>query len=537
MMILKKPYAFLIRHFKLTHMIMCVFLVYIAYKCNDLLYYFTQYINAGYYIKIGDVVSEYINAYLYISLFIALAIDLSILVLLHVKEKNNTIYGIVFVTYIIVTALVINGHLNLLNMQLEIIDFKKVRLFKDVLFVSMFVQYATIIFMLIRGLGFNVKKFNFEDELEKIEISSSDNAEFEFTVELNTNTFARKLRKQRRHLKYFFVEHKRLLILIGVLIVLLSTSIAFINIGTNKFTYKENITIKINRNTIVVNNSYITNKSYNKTIISKDYTYLIVNFDVKNTSEGTNSLDADRFSLIIGNKIYQPSKNEIDSFFDFGEVYNGEKLKPNVAKNYILIFKIPNKEINSKKYIFRYSAIQNKNNQNTNKDFNIKLDPKLESVEQEIDTKKIGEVLNLELSILGETKIKINTFEIENSFNSTYDYCINKLCTKMTTKIIPNNLMNGVRTVLKLNTEVNYDKKITSKEILNKSELISNISEITYVYDGKTYTDKAIANLTPNELSSGNDIYLEVDSKIKTATQILLKLNIRGNIYTYTLLE
>ena len=92
-MILKKPYAFLIKHFKLMHLIICALLVYIAYKCNDMLYYFTQYINAGYYIKIGDVVGDYINIYLYLSLFIILFFILTTIILLHIKEKNTFIYG------------------------------------------------------------------------------------------------------------------------------------------------------------------------------------------------------------------------------------------------------------------------------------------------------------------------------------------------------------------------------------------------------------------------------------------------------------
>lgn len=536
-MILKKPYAFLIKHFKLIHLIICALLVYIAYKCNDMLYYFTQYINAGYYIKIGDVVGDYINIYLYLSLFIILFLILTTIVLLHIKEKNTFIYAAIFMVYIIVAGLVINGHMNLLNMQLEVIDFRKVRLYKDLLFVSMFVQYASIVFVLIRGLGFNIKKFNFEKDLEELDISESDNAEFEFTVELNTNSFARKLRRKKRHLKYFFAEHKHLFFIIGIFIVLSACIVTFISIGTKTFAYKQNKTVKINDNTIVVNNSYIVEKDYLGKIISSDSKYLIVNFGVKNIGDAPSGLDLDKFSLIIDDKTYYPIKSNEESFFDFGEYYKGLKLKKNTARTYILVFKVLNNKIDSNRYIFRYSALQTKNDETINKDFDIKLDPISKWIEQEIDSKKLKETLNLNASILGNTKLIINSYEIKPSFNIKYNYCIGSVCDELTTTLLPNNLNKDIRTILKLNLNIDYDNIITSSIIKDKSYLISNLSKIEFVVDGKTIENTSIIDITPDEIKSGNDIYLDVDAKIAKASKITIIIDIRGSKYSYDILE
>lgn len=519
------------------HLIICTLLVYIAYKCNDMLYYFTQYINAGYYIKIGDVVGDYINIYLYISLFVALALVLSMIILLHIKDKNTFLYMVVFVVYIIVSGLVINGHLNLLNMQLEVIDFRKVRLYKDLLFLSMFAQYISIVFTLIRGLGFNIKKFNFEKDLDELNISESDNAEFEFTVELNTNSFARKIRSKKRHMKYFLSEHKNLLFLIGIFIVLISSVITFISIGTKNFAYKQNTTVKINNNTIVVNDSYIVDKDYKGIIINKDFKYLVVNFDIKNIGNETSGLDLDKFSLVIDKEIYYPINTNEEKFFDFGEYYKGLKLKKDTVRNYILVFKIPPNKTKKDKYIFKYSALQVKNNETTNKDFDVKLEPISEWIEQEIDSKKLGETLNFNPSILGNTGLKINSYEINNNFNIMYKYCINDICEDLVTKLLPNNLNENARTILKLNLNIEYDDKITSKDIKNKSYLISNLSKLKFVIDGETYEDTSITDLTPEIISDSNDIYLDVDSKILNASKITLVIDIRGSIYTYDILD
>lgn len=537
-MILRKPYAFLIKHFKLLHLIMCALLVYIVFKANDMLYYFTEYINAGYYIKIGDVVGDYISIYLYLALFIVLAINLIIIVLLHTKEKTNISYELIFVIYIIVAALIVNGHINLLNMQLEVIDYRKIRLFRDIFFISMFAQYISIIFTLIRGLGFNIKKFDFDKEADELEITSSDNEEFEFSVNLNTNAFARKMRSRRRHLRYFFVEHKPLLTFFGTLVVIAASVIAFINIGTTTFMHKENTTVKINDNTIAVNRSYLTEYDYLGKTINKNYAYLVVNFDIKNTGTTPTNLELSKFKLLMGNTIYSPITTEETKFFDFGEYYKENKLKEGVAKNFILVFQIPIQEKNNKKYVFRYNASQTKNGNITDKNFDIKLSPITSFLDQELGQAKINEELSLSQSILWDTKIKINSYEINDSFTTSYKYCItNTTCEELSTVIVPQDLSNNSKTVLKLDLDITYDSKITSSNITNKSNLISKLGKISYVYENNNYQDTKLINLTPTELQNNNTIYLEVDSKIKQSDNLKLILDIRGSKYTYILSE
>ena len=45
-MILRKPYAILIKNFKLIHLIMSFFMVYLFYKTNNILSFLTDYLNS-----------------------------------------------------------------------------------------------------------------------------------------------------------------------------------------------------------------------------------------------------------------------------------------------------------------------------------------------------------------------------------------------------------------------------------------------------------------------------------------------------------
>ena len=46
--ILKKPYAFLIKHFKLIHLILCLLFLYLLFQTGNINQFFNDYVSAGY---------------------------------------------------------------------------------------------------------------------------------------------------------------------------------------------------------------------------------------------------------------------------------------------------------------------------------------------------------------------------------------------------------------------------------------------------------------------------------------------------------
>ena len=63
-MILKKPYAFLIKHFKLIHLLLLIPLVYLFSKTFSIANFLNIYVKASYYTSEVDIASHYINYFM-----------------------------------------------------------------------------------------------------------------------------------------------------------------------------------------------------------------------------------------------------------------------------------------------------------------------------------------------------------------------------------------------------------------------------------------------------------------------------------------
>ena len=67
-MILRRPYAFLIKHFRFIHLILFSLMVYITVMANNILKFFTEYItNNG---NIEVIAANYINSFIIISILL-----------------------------------------------------------------------------------------------------------------------------------------------------------------------------------------------------------------------------------------------------------------------------------------------------------------------------------------------------------------------------------------------------------------------------------------------------------------------------------
>jgi hypothetical protein len=106
---------------------------------------------------------------------------------------------------------------------------RSLRVIRDVASIICYIQYASIIIIGIRAVGFNIKKFNFGEDLQELEIEVTDNEEFELTVGVDSNKIGRTLRKSKREIKYFVIENAFILILISFAIITTMGITIFLN--------------------------------------------------------------------------------------------------------------------------------------------------------------------------------------------------------------------------------------------------------------------------------------------------------------------
>lgn len=130
-MILRKPYAILIKNFKLIHVILTGLMLYILYKTWGIMDFFTDYFNNGESIVGQDIASNLINFRLYFFAVIIIAGLITVLVLMYLKEKPITYYIYSIATYIFVIVIFVLTKNTVVTMEGQLVSARVARAMSD----------------------------------------------------------------------------------------------------------------------------------------------------------------------------------------------------------------------------------------------------------------------------------------------------------------------------------------------------------------------------------------------------------------------
>lgn len=343
-MVLRKPYAFLIKHFRLIHLILTGLLTFLVIQFGRIHTFLNKVIDnaANRY----DALS-YINNGLVIYIILIIILCFVIYWLLKYKDKPRRLYIFTIIGYVIITVfmMILFNYMNSLTMGVD--SEKTVRLYRDILLITLFFQYYIIIVMGIRGLGFDIKKFDFGKDVQELNLNETDSEEVEVNLNVDTTNVIRGVRRQKREFGYFFKEFKWYIIIIMVIIISF-----LIYRGYNYFVDKYKV---YNENDIIGN--------YNKIIIKDSYymvdgndTYVVINFDIYNNGV-RNKLNMGNMLLSVGKDKYSADKNICHRFKKLGNCYKSQDITDKL-KNYILVYKVDNLNI-QKAYILYSESYDN----------------------------------------------------------------------------------------------------------------------------------------------------------------------------------
>ena len=161
-MILKKPYAFLIKHFKLIHIILAIPLIYIVRKTRSVVSFFNQYVINKYSFQTGsDISGLYISGLMLFSIVIIIFAASTIYFLLKYKEKPVKMYVslIAYYIFLFIVLFWLSGIIS--SMSQDVLGAKAARSYRDIATLIYYPQYIFIVFIALRAVGFNIKQFNF----------------------------------------------------------------------------------------------------------------------------------------------------------------------------------------------------------------------------------------------------------------------------------------------------------------------------------------------------------------------------------------
>ena len=489
-MIVRKPFAFLIKHFKAIHLFLFGLLVYVCYKYNGIVSFLRNYISTGN--GRYDAVN-YIN---YTPIYIILGAILVMIIIYYLmkyKDKPKKLYLFSIIGYIAVIILFIFLFNYLRTFSSSIIEQKTLRLYRDISLMGLIFQYIIIVIMLIRGLGFDIKKFNFSKDIQELNIDLTDNEEVELVMGFDTNKTKFKIRRFFREFRYFIKENI-LFTGLSLIVIVIILWIIVANYTSKNKVYKENEYFGVDFN-MLVNGSYLTKEDNSlKKLSVGNSSLLVVKFKI--SSNHSDVLNPDNFILSIYGKTYSPNNKYCSSLKDIGKCYNKIKLTKQ-EKEYIFVYLVDDNVLNKKIYLkYDYGYLTNKNNSV----IKVRLNP--DNIDdEETTTKRINDTLEFNNSIIGDYKLKIEEYNISDNYE------INADITLMPTS---NN------TIIRL-------------KVSEGNDLIDNYALLKYTISGTEYTS------TMKKLYNDNDYsYYEVNN-ITYADNIKIVLNSRHNNYEYIL--
>ncbi len=534
-MILRKPYAFLIKHFKLLHMIILGCICVVLLNLSDISTLFRTLQKSSTYLYAGA--TNYINKSVYLFLLISLALSVIVFYLFKKKNKPNKLY-LFLIIYLMSTTISYIYIYHQLNLIVDnALSSDTIILVKDLSFLLTIPAYVFIIVCFIRGIGFNIKKFNFSKDLDDLKISEKDREEFEFTLGQNNYKYMRTIRRTIRELKYYILENKFAIILVScALVVVLSITFAYYYNGYLQ-KIKQSESTSVDNITYTVKSAYITENDYNGNIVKKGYKYVVIDLSLYNSSTKEKSLSLEKIVLANGKLNYYPTLVMNGKFYDLGKPYEDKQIiMPSKEVNATLAFEIPKTT--------------------TTTDFTLKVQYNLDGAFKgfkafyknfDVNAKKIDDtevvenhILNEEVSsdVVNKNKFSftIKAYSIKDSFSSKYIRCSSINVCKLLSNVVTSNSVSSAYTN-KTMLILDYDALVSNDANIYKTfntydKIFANYLTVVYKVEDTIKQEKA-------ELIDSKDIdnkvFIAVDRNIVRADEIYLQFDFRNNNYIVNL--
>ena len=537
-MILRKPYAFFIKYFRVINIILAVLMAVLIYQTVIIGKFLTDYI-ADYNVADNLVISNYISFYSFLLCLLVVILTIVITSVMFVKNKPKKLYIFTFVVSVVLLILYAFDYNIMRSMQEAVLDIRISKVSRDITYLVIGLQIVSFIITAVRATGFDLKSFEFGKDLQELDIDTKDNEEFEVAVEVDRNKARRTFRNKIRNLNYFYFEHKFLINLGALIFVVIIAFAILINTLTYSSIYGEGRIFSVSGMQFNIEKTYITDTDQiGDGIVDTDDMLVVVKMNVRKLSSNAEQiLNTGLVTLKVGNKFYGKTMKYNKFLTDIGTGYVNQKLSDEFV-SYILVFEVPSEDIEKSMRLKVNDNVSYIRGEIGVKNNFIRLKPiKLTDVKTKEDS-HLGDAVSFSDSVLGETTLKINKFEVANRFKTEYDYCYKKdKCIKSYKYITPSATGNYFKTLLKLDSEFELDENMKLNGIADVYDFLNNFGTIYYKIGNAAMIGEKIDSqkfsLQNNE--NNNSYYIEVNYDVSQANSIYLEFKVRNLVYKYVL--
>lgn len=522
-MVLRKPYKFFIKYFRLFHLILATMVVYSLIRISNVISFINKFTGSETLLK-TITVEEFKGLYSTIDIIIPiLTIILSIilLVVMTIKKKPNKFYAYSTLTSIALLIMTIHGRNTMQELTTTWLTKSQLESVVDLYIFVIMACAALVAIALARAIGFNISRFDFNSDLLQFELSEEDNAEFEVALNFDVIEIKRNIQKRQRYVKYFLKENK------STIIWSIAVTLAFVGLyglySFSKNRIKPHSIATLSRVGDVgfkVNNAYLIDKNSNGEKLPDNLNLVVLDVTLSNTTKRALKLNPGLLSITIGEDSYGRKTNYGNYVSDLGTLFYNEDLRAKSSENKLFVFPVPKGSAKSKMYL-TVSSYSNP----------IYYKLNIKKIETKSDVKKanINEELDFKGSTIGDSKLKITSYDLKYQFEIPYKFKKLNSVETISAKLSG----NTDKAVLKLVGNITLDKSSTTKTFKG---LLTRYGYIEYVIGGKTYKTSGDFNeVVPTKASEANTYYFEVDANVLKAEKIILGFRMRTGDYKYYL--
>lgn len=526
-MLLRRPFAFLIKHFKAIHLVLGMMIAYTLLKTNDVFRFIEEYLNTTPFIIGNNVVPTLFKPIMLVIMVAILVLTFVILGVMNFKKKPITFYIFNILVYSFAAFTLVYCYTNIKTLEVQLLDVRTLKLMRDFSLFSLIFQSLSLITVGIRATGFDIKKFDFDQDIEDLKITAEDNEEFEIDVELDTDRLKRNIRKKIRHAKYVYVENKLIIHIILSVIVGVVCFAIYLNVGVYHKVYKQNEPFTTTEFMLNVTNSYITNRDYHNHIIEKGKKLLVIQYEVRSKYEASKkTFKPERFALSIGKQKFHDVDIYKEKTYDLGNPYRNAYITTTFQK-YTLTYELP-ETLDTGKITLKYKDTNDK-------EIAISITPVNDENKELVATYTLNQEANLQKSILKESKIKINSYEIGQTFVSEYNYCLStQVCLPGIEYIHPSASGSSDKTLLKIEGSFTLDETLELNPLGDLYTVLRDFGSIRYEIRGETKVlTTRLQQVKPSRQTTGNIYYIEVPKELEEAEHITILFTLREFIYEF----
>ena len=533
-MILKKPYGFLIKRFRVIHIVLTLLTIYIALTSRSVLSFIRRFISNGYQVTVVDnMASEYINWTIYLTIFLVVISLIAIYVLLKSKKKPNKVYmaGIIYYIILFIGLIIASGLINGLSNSLW--STAAARTYRDIAQIIYYPQFFFIIVLGIRALGFNVKQFDFKSDLKDLEITEADSEDVELNINFKTYKAERFIRRFIREFYYYYLENKLIVRVIFVILIAVTIFLAFKSYEKIRYTYDVGESFTYNGFRIRVEDSMLTNVDSSGDAIVEGRYYLVLKLNITNNNLDNTNLDYNSLKIYINDTYVNPSLDIGNHFLDFGNPYMNRTMAAGESGTYIMAYMLSEEQVANRYRLSIYTGASQNSRSFLAITINVNLSPSRLFDVDVVREANLNETVSLSSTYLGNSTINITSADIARRYEYTYENCFQGNCQNLTGLVTasPNAQTNQI--LLILDYDLVLDEETDAYQNINNITTFSNeFMSLEYIIGDVTY-ETTLTNVTPSRIS--DLLILRTTSDIATADEVNLLITIRNRCYKINL--